>query len=277
VARGVSLVLFLLVSGDALPIGLGLIGVGAIVGLASPRVGAPIGLGGLLFATASAVPLHAVVYGALAVAFAVWLACIRRVRQVRHISTAALLVVLVLVSTVVVQQYPSRPKLSSDKRPVFVLGDSLSAGLGGHEGTWPTLLADRLGRPVQNLARPGAQLADGLLQARALPNSCVVLIELGGNDLLGGVTAEAFAESLRRLLRQLVGEGRSLVMFELPLLPLQNRYGQVQRQVGTEFGVRLIPRRILAGAVTLPGHTTDGLHLSTTGHRWLAEKLVAWL
>jgi lysophospholipase L1-like esterase len=105
----------------------------------------------------------------------------------------------------------------------------------------------------------------------------VVLVELGGNDLLGGATVEAFAANLRRLFRQTTGEGRSLVMFELPLLPLQNRYGKVQRQVSAEFGVRLIPRRILAGAVALPGHTTDGLHLSATGHRWLAEKLVAWL
>jgi acyl-CoA thioesterase-1 len=274
----VSVLLFLLASGDALPIGLGLIGVGALVALARTRVGASLGLGGLVLAVASSVPLHNLAYGALVLAVAVWLLCLRRPRRFRRMSTGALLALLVLVSAVVARQYPPRSRLESDDRPVFVLGDSLSAGLGGREQTWPTLLANRAGRPVQNLAGPGARLADGLVQASALPpGACVVLVELGGNDLLGGTPVEAFAESHRRLFRQLTAEGRSIVMFELPLLPLQNRYGQVQRQVSSEYGVRLIPRRILAGAVTLPGHTTDGLHLSAAGHRWLAEKVIAWL
>jgi lysophospholipase L1-like esterase len=271
------LALFLLISGDWLPIGLGLIGLGATVRLVGARVAALLGLVGLLFAVLSAVPLPGTAYAALVLTVAAWLTCIRRSAKARQLSTATLLAVLVLVSWVALRAYPSRPPLANSGL-VVVLGDSLSAGLGPDQETWPGLLASRTGRPVVNLARSGARLSDGLLQARALPSGpCLILIELGGNDLLGGATVEAFSDGLRGLVSQVAGEGRTLVMFELPLLPLQNRYGRVQRDVSREFGVRLIPRRVLAGAVALPGHTTDGLHLSMTGHRWLAETVASWL
>ncbi len=271
--------LFLLVSGYSLWLGLGLLGVGAVLGLFWRGPAVPIALAGIVLAAVSAVPLHAFSYGVLALAFALWLACVRRSSLVRRISTAMLVVVVLLISAAVALQESSVQRLPADARPVFVLGDSLSAGLSGRaEGTWPSLLARRIRRPVTNFARPGASLADGLGQADALPASgCVVVIELGGNDLLGGATVESFADSLRRLLRRVATGDRAVFMFELPLLPFQNQYGLVQRQISSEFGVGLIPRRILAGAVAWPGYTTDGLHLSATGHEWLAEKMAAWL
>ena len=271
--------LFLLISGYTFWVGLGLLAVGAALGLFWRGPGVPIALAGILLAAVSAVPLHAFSYGVLAVAFALWLAGLRRSSLVRRIATAMLVVVVLLISAAVALQESSVQRQPSDARPVFVLGDSLSAGLSGHaDATWPNLLANRIGRPVTSFARPGARLADGLGQAEALPASgCVVVIELGGNDLLGGATVESFADSLRRLLRRVATGDRSVFMFELPLLPFQNQYGQIQRQVSSEFGVRLIPRRVLAGAVAWPGHTTDGLHLSATGHEWLAQKMAGWL
>jgi lysophospholipase L1-like esterase len=38
-----------------------------------------------------------------------------------------------------------------------------------------------------------------------------------------------------------------------------------------EHGVILIPKRFLARVLGMPGATTDGLHLSNTGHVLLAE------
>jgi lysophospholipase L1-like esterase len=162
---------------------------------------------------------------------------------------------------------------------VFVLGDSLSAGLDPDGVAWPTRLADTTARKVRNLAHPGSRLRDGLRQAEQLPpGPSVVVIELGGNDILSGTTPPRFEEALRALLNSAASDPERIVwMFELPLLPLQNRYGLVQRRLSAELGVTLIPRRVLAGAVALPGHTTDGLHLSPAGHDWLARTLARWL
>jgi len=163
----------------------------------------------------------------------------------------------------------------SPSKPVFVIGDSLSTGLGAsQEGTWPQLMARRLNLEVHNLARPGATLADGKVQAAAIPKStAMVFVELGGNDLLGGTSASRFEADLRSLLAIVVGGDRSVVMFELPLLPFQNSFGRIQREACREAGVLLLPRSLLACAMALPGHATDGLHLTPAGHLWLAERV----
>ena len=274
-----GLVLFVLLSGAALPIGLALLGIGALAAFARPRIGTPLGLCGIVLAVASAVPLNVALYGALGFAVAGWLAFVGRSARGHRISTGALLVVIFIMATAFALEQPSLPGASADRRPVFVLGDSLSAGLSSRmEGTWPSLLASQIRRPVRSFARPGSRLGDGIVQAEALPpGPCVVLVELGGNDILSHSSVENFADGMRRLLSTVNDPRRSVVMFELPLLPLQNRYGHVQRQVSGEFGVRLIPRRVLAGAVTVPGNTMDGLHLSPAGHRWLAGEVAKWL
>ncbi len=74
---------------------------------------------------------------------------------------------------------------------VYILGDSISAGIGGPETTWPTVWAQHSGREVINLAMPGATVSDVL--AHQLPKidspNATVIIEIGGNDLLGETSA----------------------------------------------------------------------------------------
>jgi len=274
-----SFALFLLTSGDAFAVGLGLVALAGLVGLAWPRLATPLGLVGLALAVASAVPLSVLVYALLAVVLVVWIASFSRARAIRRAVTALLLSTVVGVALLDSVLAPTAKWQLPPTSPLFVVGDSLSAGLAQDlEGTWPALLRQKTGRSVQNLARTGARLRDGIAQVKAIPpGESVVLIELGGNDILTGATPDDFAAALRALLAQSTAPGRSLLMFELPLLPLQNRFGRVQRQICAEYSVALIPRRVLAAAITLPGHATDGLHLSPEGHRWLAERVAAWL
>ena len=80
----------------------------------------------------------------------------------------------------------SAPPLSG-RSTVYVIGDSLSAGVGGEgEKTWPNLIGQGQGAEVVNLARVGATTATAVRQADQLPaDGGVVLLEIGGNDLLG--------------------------------------------------------------------------------------------
>jgi lysophospholipase L1-like esterase len=98
-------------------------------------------------------------------------------------------------------------------------------------------------------------------------------VELGGNDILGGASPETFGADLQSLLARLVATDRRVLMFELPLLPFQNTFGRIQHDTCKRYGVDLLPRRLLAGAVALPGNADDGLHLSAQGHSWLAGRL----
>lgn len=157
---------------------------------------------------------------------------------------------------------------------MYVIGDSLSAGMGTENGqTWPRLIAGAHGIELIDLSSAGAttgsiiehigetQFADGL-----------VVLEIGGNDMFGRLDPAAFERDLEALVQRVKGAGRQLVMFELPLYPWTGGYGRVQRRVAKTHGITLIPRRVLAQIITTPGNTVeDGLHLSIPGQRFMAE------
>lgn len=102
------------------------------------------------------------------------------------------------------------------------------------------------------------------------PEDRIVLIEIGGNDLLSGTASAEFEHNLELLLSKLIVPGRTVVMFELPLLPNRIVYGRIQRRLASKYGVWLIPKRYLAGVIGGADTTLDGLHLSHRGTRQMA-------
>lgn len=186
--------------------------------------------------------------------------------------------VVILSIAAVLTEWPHtrNPRLTRRvTRTLYVIGDSISAGIGGSsEHTWPALLAHRRAIDVVNLAVAGATARSALAQAaRAADPNAVVLVEIGGNDLLGGTAVARFEQDLAALLTALTGPHRLVVMVELPLLPFSNGYGAAQRRVARAAGVALIPKRHLAGVVSAAGATIDGLHLSNVGHELMERAM----
>ena len=164
-----------------------------------------------------------------------------------------------------------RPRVLIPQR-VFVIGDSLASGGFGEAAAWPARLA------ATNLARPSDTAATARDQVAMLPplaNDDVVIIEVGGNDMLDRVPAKAFAEGIDGILRG--ATPRRLVMLELPLLPGAWRYGAAQRRLARTHGAVLVPKRVLAGVLADPRNTSDGLHLNDRGHALMARDLGRWL
>jgi len=233
---------------------------------------------GILLVVMSSTPIRWYVYGpwlavaagSVAVAYAEALP--RRLRNLRPVVAAVL---LSASSTLCVAEARHwwLPRISGGSgAPVFVIGDSLSAGTGADTTVWPEIHARRSGRRVVNLAEPGATLRSALRQAAKLPEGPGILVlEIGGNDLLNGAGARAFREDLDRLLTIAAGPGRQVVMFELPLPPFHAAFGEAQRSLATKHGVTMIPKRCLGAALGLEGATLDGLHFSRTGHDYVAE------
>jgi acyl-CoA thioesterase-1 len=159
--------------------------------------------------------------------------------------------------------------INSDQH-IYVIGDSLSAGVGSAERTWPLLLGDISHLKVTNLAQPGATASSALSQVNgvALPNS-LVLVEIGGNDLLGTTSSTQFSKDLDTLLSK-IPSSCSCAMFELPLLPFHGGFGAAQRTLASKHHIILIPKEVLTEAIGGSGDTIDGLHLSQQGHDTLA-------
>jgi acyl-CoA thioesterase I len=161
---------------------------------------------------------------------------------------------------------------------LYVIGDSISAGIGSGYPPWPDVLAAQHALSVTSLAAAGATVADGISRtALVKAPHAVVLVELGGNDLLSGLPTREFAHDLEVLLASLRQPGRTIAMLELPLFPFQSGYGRVQRALARRFNVYLIPKRYLARVLGARGATTDGLHLSEAGAQAMADTVYSIL
>ena len=170
-----------------------------------------------------------------------------------------------------------RIRLAADQS-VYVVGDSISAGIGSGERCWPEVLAASTSLRVVNLAVPGATTQSALAQLpRIAESNAVVLLEIGGNDLLDRKGAATFESHLDQLVSVLRANGHDVAMFELPLFPFQNAYGRAQRAVAKRHAVALIPRRHFARVLGMKNGTLDGLHLTQKGHDEMARRVAACL
>lgn len=197
----------------------------------------------------------------------------------RAFAGVATIVVAVVSVTFEARYHLSRTELRRPAR-IIVLGDSLSSGGFGESRPWPESLAAKVGSEVVNLARPGdtaAAAVRGQLPEvpGALPGDLVIL-ELGGNDMLEGEEAATFEEAIDVLSGSLTSGGHRVAMFELPLLPGRWAYGAAQRRVAARHGIELVPKRVLAAVLLDPSSTYDGLHLTQEGHDELARAVEKW-
>lgn len=167
------------------------------------------------------------------------------------------------------------------KEPVsrlLVIGDSVSAGLVDGEVTWPKILAQNSTFDVLDESQPGATVKSALRQNERLGDATgLVVLEIGGNDAFEWAPVSQFAHDLEQLLTEVIRPGRTVIMFELPLLPFCGRYGQVQRRLAAKYRVQLIPKREFISLLTTRGSTVDGVHLSEVGQQRMAKLIVSYI
>ncbi len=263
----VNLIVYVFVSGLALFIGAAMLTLGVAVGLVvRGRLGRSAGRGlviaGLVFVWLSATPMPlwaAVALSALAGAWLVaemgcrrWGPCLLQVCSCVLVTFAGACVLAELPH----QLRPNLPSVGT--RTVYVIGDSISGGVGiENEALWPADLDGLMpGRRVVNLAVPGATCATALAQARRVPEQgAYVLLEIGGNDLLGRASPAAFRRDLQALLLQLSTGDRTLVMFELPLPSFLRRLRPHPAQAGGALRRHPHPQALLR-----PRHHDAGRH-----------------
>jgi acyl-CoA thioesterase-1 len=161
----------------------------------------------------------------------------------------------------------------ASSRSMTVIGDSVTAGMGASDKSerWPTLLAKERNLNIQDISHPGETAASALKRAKSQQIiSPVVVLEIGGNDLLGDTTSAQFSQDLDALLAYVRAPGRQVIMFELPLPPFQNEYGHIQRTLARKYDVALVPKRVFLSILAANDSTVDTIHLTQAGHHRMA-------
>jgi acyl-CoA thioesterase-1 len=272
-------VLFIFGSGWALFIAAALLLIAiipSIAGSTHQRLRALLALIGGIFLLLSAAPLPLWCYAIISILLCAWLFTLSgttRPKKQAHLTLAlaSFTVVVALVGNELRYQNPP-PLQPVHGRRLYLFGDSIAAGIGSHnDECWPDLMCRAHRVELFNSASPGDTIEKATEKARSRPlQDGLVLLEIGGNDLLNGTDIADFERDLNDLLTEVCGTGRQVVMFELPLPPFHNGYGMAQRRVAAQHDAYLIPKRVLMRVLAAEGATIDSLHLSRTGHQQLA-------
>jgi len=168
------------------------------------------------------------------------------------------------------------PNLDSPGTAIVCLGDSITAGVGATEGHgYPEVLAGRLGSEVVNDGVPGDTAAGGLARLPQVlaQDPWLVIVELGGNDILRQVPVERTEEALDGIVRQLLA-ARVLPVLVAVEGPFGGSHGEMYARLAKRYRVPVV-RDVLRHILFDPSLKADEVHPNDLGHARLAEAVAA--
>ncbi len=167
------------------------------------------------------------------------------------------------------------------------LGDSLTAGLGlAEEQAFPALVRERLvedGIPVRvvNAGVSGDTSAGGVRRLewvlRQKPD--VVVVGLGANDGLRGLSLESTEANLEDIVRRAKGAGARVVVLGMKIPPnygpeYATGFEAIYPRVARELEVPLVPFLLEGVGGEAELNLGDGIHPNAEGHRRVAENVL---
>jgi len=175
---------------------------------------------------------------------------------------------------------------AADAPVILCLGDSLTAGFGlPEEQSYPALLQARLDARgyryrVVNAGVSGDTSAGGLARMdwllRTFPD--IVIVALGGNDGLRGLSPAALKENLARIIERARGVGARVVLAGMRMpanlgADYTRRFAAVYPVLAREYDVPLIPF-LLEGVAADPAlNQLDMIHPNAKGTRIVMENV----
>jgi lysophospholipase L1-like esterase len=231
----------------------------------------------ILFVYMAAIPFSNTFYIVWTTAICGALLAVHMKMKKRSMVTMVALGMTLLAVCIELPSYVMPSFESQGYNRIFVIGDSISDGIGAaDERTWPKIVAEN-GFDVIDVAKAGATTVTAIRRQvhKVTDQSGIVVLEIGGNDALMGTPLEEYEKALREILTKVAISQHAVVMLEVPTLPWHIDYGRIQRKVAAEFNVTLIPKKFLAGIFSAKDATQDLAHLSAKGHELMAQKILS--
>lgn len=174
---------------------------------------------------------------------------------------------------------------------ILVIGDSLSAEYGlPHGSGWVAIIAERLhnhgtGYQIHNSSISGDTTSGGLSRLPAdleRVNPDIVLIELGANDALRGLSLDVARDNLARMIRLAQDSGADVILTGMQIPPnygpqYAKQFAALFPELATTYQATLVPF-LLEGFVTRPDmFLDDGIHPNTSAQPIIADTVWEYL
>lgn len=166
---------------------------------------------------------------------------------------------------------PDIPNLDSPGSTIICLGDSITSGVGAAGRPYPGLLAEKLGVEVINAGVSGDTSEDGLARVDEVldQDPWLVIVELGGNDILQQLTPARSEAALREILDRLLAARVVPVLVEIEV-PFRGKYAEVFERIDDDYDIPIVEDAL--GEILLDADLkADPIHPNAAGHKILAE------
>ena len=177
------------------------------------------------------------------------------------------------------ERAPTLPKLSPHD-VILAFGDSLTHGTGASDDTaYPAVLASLTGRTVINAGVPGDTTSSGLQrlpEVLAEYKPRLVLLCLGGNDMLKRQPAASTENNLRLLVQTIRASGANVVLIGVPEPKLFGGAPDFYARVAEDMQLPL-ERDVFNDVLKDNRLKSDPIHANAAGYRQVAERLAAFL
>lgn len=176
---------------------------------------------------------------------------------------------------------PSIAALKSDAR-VLALGDSLTMGYGATpEQAWPTRLAQLTGWQVDNEGVSGDTSAGALQRLEALlaTNSYdAVLVGIGGNDMLRGISQQTTTDHVAAIVRMALAHTPYVAVIATPAPePLRATVGSLSDagfyEVVAKAEKALLIPDVYSAVLSDAALRSDRIHANAQGYAVVAQQL----
>ena len=181
--------------------------------------------------------------------------------------------------------------LTATAKSIVVLGDSISAGYGIDVAqSWVNLLQKKFNRQhsdyvISNASISGDTSAGGLARLDQLltrHKPVIVMIELGANDGLRGLSPQDMKSNLRKIIQRSRKAGAKVMLLGMKIPPNYGKryidlFYNIYPQLSAELEVPLVPFILENVALNPAMMQADGLHPNVLGQPLIAEKVWSYL